>query len=95
MSEKKSHRPSADIVAEIKAKEDERKAIGKRLTALRRELRAAEAAEAAEALAVYAHLAETGRLDGLLAEIEQPDGDEQPDGEGDEQPDHVHESPGF
>lgn len=92
MSEKKSHRPSADIAAEMRTHEAERAAIGKRLTMLRRELRAAEAAEAAEALAVYAHLAETGRLDGLLAEIEKPD--EQPDGDEhhDQKPD---ESPGF
>ena len=81
MSEKKLHRPSADIAAEIKAKEDERESIRKRLVALRAELRAAEAAEADRALAVYARLAETDadHLAALLREIEQPDG------EGDEQ----------
>ena len=89
MSEKKLHRPSADIAAEIKAKEDERESIRKRLVALRAELRAAEAAEADRALAVYARLAETDadHLAALLREIEQPDGDDHHD--------HGHESPGF
>ena len=59
--------------AEIEAAE-ERKAIEKELTALRRELREVQAAETVRALVVYTHLAETGRLADVLAEIEQFDG---------------------